>query len=210
MSTLDECMAQAEGRAACVTFATPGGIAAADRRITEEPRVPRDMDPQKAFMNNANRPLGETLTLTTRSGASVALPLIGMAIEKGFITSTDQLASDFITEWQADDRINITIEHLLDMRSGLVPVCFLPSTGDLGECANQGDAAAGGNIVFSVFLEIFAITTTNVPTPMRRIAIQHTQHVRSRRLQADLSRFSQKISVASFGPMAEPRGLATG
>ena len=34
------------------------------------------------------------------------------------------------------------------MRSGLVPVCFLPSTGNVGECANQSDAAAGGNIVF--------------------------------------------------------------
>ena len=74
--------------------------------------------------------------------------LIGIAIEKGFISSTDQLASDFITEWQADDRADITIEQLLDMRSGLVPVCFLPNTGDLGECTNQGDAAAGGNIVF--------------------------------------------------------------
>ena len=74
--------------------------------------------------------------------------LIGMAIEKEFITSTNQLASDFITEWQADDRINITIEQLLDMRSGLVPVCFLANSGALGECANQGDAAAGGNIVF--------------------------------------------------------------
>ena len=74
--------------------------------------------------------------------------LIGMAIEKEFITSTNQLASDFITEWQADDRINITIEQLLDMRSGLVPVCFLPDSGALGECTNQGDAAAGGNIVF--------------------------------------------------------------
>lgn len=74
--------------------------------------------------------------------------LIGMAIEKEFIASTNQLASDFITEWQADDRINITIEQLLDMRSGLVPVCFLANSGALGECANQGDAAAGGNIVF--------------------------------------------------------------
>jgi len=38
------------------------------RRITEEPRVPRDMDPQKAFMNNANRPLGETITYIRMRG----------------------------------------------------------------------------------------------------------------------------------------------
>lgn len=82
---------------------------------------------------------------TAKSFTSI---LIGMAIEKGFISSTSQLASDFITEWQADDRINITIEQLLDMRSGLVPACFLPSTSSLGECANSADAAAGGNIVF--------------------------------------------------------------
>lgn len=38
------------------------------RRITEEPRVPRSMDPQKAFMNNANRPLGETITYIRMRG----------------------------------------------------------------------------------------------------------------------------------------------
>ena len=56
--------------------------------------------------------------------------LIGIAIEKGFITSTEQLASDFITEWQVDDRINITIEQLLDMRSGLFLCAFyrVPAT----------------------------------------------------------------------------------
>ena len=44
-----------------------------------------------------------------------------MAIEQGLIESALQRASDFIDEWRADDRANITIQQILDMRSGLVP-----------------------------------------------------------------------------------------
>ena len=45
--------------------------------------------------------------------------LIGIAVEEGLINNIDQSASDFITEWQNDDRSNITIRSLLNMRSGL-------------------------------------------------------------------------------------------
>ena len=82
---------------------------------------------------------------TAKSFTSV---LIGIAIDKNLITSTDQPASDFITEWRSDARATVTIEQLLDMRSGLVPICFLQNTGALGECVNGSDAAAGGNIVY--------------------------------------------------------------
>ena len=115
--------------------------------LTSLGSYPGDQDPAFWTENYGTRDSASLMTSWSTAKSFTSM-LIGMAIEKGFITSTDQLASDFITEWQADDRINITIEQLLDMRSGLVPVCFLPSTGNLGECANQGDAAAGGNIVF--------------------------------------------------------------
>ncbi len=115
--------------------------------LTSLGSYPGDQDPAFWIENYGTRD-SASLTTSWSTAKSFTSILIGMAIEKGFITSTDQLASDFITEWQADDRINITIEQLLEMRSGLVPACFLPSTGNLGECANQGDAAAGGNIVF--------------------------------------------------------------
>jgi CubicO group peptidase (beta-lactamase class C family) len=35
------------------------------------------------------------------------------------------------------------------MRSGLVPICFIAETGSAGECQNESDGAAGGNIVFA-------------------------------------------------------------
>lgn len=108
---------------------------------------PGAQDPAFWVENYGSRDSSSLMTSWSTAKSFTSM-LIGIAIEKGFISSTDQLASDFITEWQADDRADITIEQLLDMRSGLVPVCFLPNTGDLGECMNQGDAAAGGNIVF--------------------------------------------------------------
>ena len=63
---------------------------------------------------------GQDDFVTSQSvGKSVTSLLIGIAVEEGLINSIDQSASDFITEWQNDDRSNITIRSLLNMRSGL-------------------------------------------------------------------------------------------
>ena len=83
---------------------------------------------------------------TAKSFTSV---LIGMAIEQGAIESTAQSASDFIDEWQADDRASITIQQLLDMRSGLVPKCSSFETAVVGECGDYLSASSGGNIVYA-------------------------------------------------------------
>ena len=83
---------------------------------------------------------------TAKSFTSV---LIGMAIEQGAIDSTTQSASDFIDEWEADDRASITIQQLLDMRSGLVPKCSSFETGVVGECSDYLSASSGGNIVYA-------------------------------------------------------------
>ncbi len=83
---------------------------------------------------------------TAKSFTSV---LIGMAIEQGAIDSTTQSASDFIDEWEADDRASIKIQQLLDMRSGLVPKCSSFETGVVGECSDYLSASSGGNIVYA-------------------------------------------------------------
>ena len=83
---------------------------------------------------------------TAKSFASV---LIGMAIEQGAIESTAQSASDFIDEWEADDRANITIQQLLDMRSGLVPQCSNFETAVVGECGDYPSASSGGDILYA-------------------------------------------------------------
>ena len=83
---------------------------------------------------------------TAKSFTSV---LIGMAIEQGAIESTAQSASDFIDEWEADDRASITIQQLLDMRSGLVPKCSSFETAVVGECSDYLSASSGGNIVYA-------------------------------------------------------------
>jgi len=83
---------------------------------------------------------------TAKSFTSV---LIGMAIEQGAIQSTSQSASDFIDEWEADDRANITIQQLLDMRSGLVPRCSSFETAVVGECSDYPSASSGGDILYA-------------------------------------------------------------
>ncbi|MFN8417495.1 MAG: serine hydrolase [Cytophagaceae bacterium] len=44
---------------------------------------------------------------------------LSVAISKGYISSVDQKASDFIPEWKQDGRSQITLRHLLMMQSGL-------------------------------------------------------------------------------------------
>jgi CubicO group peptidase (beta-lactamase class C family) len=83
---------------------------------------------------------------TAKSFTSV---LIGMAIEQGLIQSTSQPASEFIDEWEADDRASITIQQLLDMRSGLVPKCSSAEATVVGECGDYQSASSGGNIVYA-------------------------------------------------------------
>jgi CubicO group peptidase (beta-lactamase class C family) len=74
--------------------------------------------------------------------------LVAIAIEQGFIESIDQSASDFIDQWADDERAQISIRNLLDMRSGLPLICMNDNTGILGECTDNS-AGSGGNLVFS-------------------------------------------------------------
>ncbi len=56
---------------------------------------------------------------------SLAKPLgvvaVGRAIETGYIKSLDQSVADFIVEWQGTQKADITINHVLSMRTGLLP-----------------------------------------------------------------------------------------
>ncbi|MBT4164451.1 MAG: serine hydrolase, partial [Porticoccaceae bacterium] len=51
---------------------------------------------------------------TAKSFSSV---LVGIALEQGLITSLNESASVYITEWADDERATITLRQLLDMRS---------------------------------------------------------------------------------------------
>jgi len=50
---------------------------------------------------------------------SVIALAVGAAIADGTLPSVDMLASDYLTEWAADDRAQITLRQLLQMTSGL-------------------------------------------------------------------------------------------
>jgi len=59
------------------------------------------------------------LTGTASMHKSVLAVLIGIAIDQGFISSVDQSASDFLTEWANDQRSKITIRQMLQQSSGI-------------------------------------------------------------------------------------------
>ena len=112
---------------------------------------------QDAFINRDRY----SLTTSWSTAKSFISILIGIAIDQGYIESVDESVSTYITEWSNDDRDQITIRNLLDMRSGLPPLCaggyrpdneletcVSPSSygGDLVQVDNQLDACINRTI----------------------------------------------------------------
>lgn len=89
-----------------------------------------------------------SLATSWSTGKSFTSVLVGIAMEQGHIESLQQRASVFIQEWADDARNQITIRNLLDMRSGLVLICYDPTAGQLGTCSNAS-SGSGGNLVLS-------------------------------------------------------------
>ena len=74
--------------------------------------------------------------------------VIGIAIDDGLIDSIDEVASNYIYEWENDERSYITIRDLLNMRSGLVPICrdySNPENADPIICESY--AGSGGDLL---------------------------------------------------------------
>lgn len=66
---------------------------------------------------------------------SLAKPLgviaMGRAIELGYVKNLDQPVSDFIIEWKGSDKDSISIRHVLDMRTGLLPQGYAPDASNV-------------------------------------------------------------------------------
>jgi CubicO group peptidase (beta-lactamase class C family) len=73
--------------------------------------------------------------------------LLGIAVEQGTIVSPQDNVSRYLSEWASDARSTITLKDVLDMRSGLVPICAKSGTNQLEEC--QTTPRAGGDLVYA-------------------------------------------------------------
>ena len=62
----------------------------------------------------------ESIATSWSTAKSFTSALMGIAIDKGYVSSEYVPAAEFITEWAGDDRKNITIKNLLQMSSGLI------------------------------------------------------------------------------------------
>ncbi len=73
--------------------------------------------------------------------------LFGIAIEQGAINSPQSQVALYISDWGTDEKASITLQDVLDMRSGLVPICSKSRTSQLQECL--GSATTGGDLVYA-------------------------------------------------------------
>ena len=105
-----------------------------------------DLSRLEALFGNKN---ANSYVTSWSSSKSFVSFLIGIAEEDELISSINDSASIFIQEWANDDRSSITIKNLLDMRSGLDPMCFDDDLGSLDTCKNTSDSSSGGDLVFS-------------------------------------------------------------
>ncbi len=81
-------------------------------------------------------------------GKSFTSIIFGIAEYKGLL-SINSYASAHINEWLGDERANITIKNLLDMRSGLNRGCYSAIEPDeIGECTGSL-GSSGGDIVIA-------------------------------------------------------------
>lgn len=118
----------ADGPSPPLPDAAPGTRAIAAEAIAEAQAYAEEYD-SIAFLVAVNGQLelehyGEGYDRTTIvDSQSMHKGLLGvvvaLAADKGFISSLDQPASDYITTWAGDARQDITVGQLLDMTSGL-------------------------------------------------------------------------------------------
>ena len=73
--------------------------------------------------------------------------LIGIAIDKGYIESIEESASNYINEWENDARSEIKIKDLLNMRSGLVPICRNDEDGVSTPIICTSFPSSGGDLI---------------------------------------------------------------
>ena len=73
--------------------------------------------------------------------------LLGIAVDQGSIASPQDNVSRYLSEWASDARSTITLKEVLDMRSGLVPICAKSGTNQLEEC--HATPRAGGDLVYA-------------------------------------------------------------
>lgn len=62
----------------------------------------------------------ESIATSWSTAKSFTSALMGIAIDKGYVSSEYAPAAEFITEWAGDNRKNMTIKNLLQMSSGLI------------------------------------------------------------------------------------------
>jgi CubicO group peptidase (beta-lactamase class C family) len=59
-------------------------------------------------------------------GKSFASALMGVALEEGLVSSLDETTGQYFSEWAGTERENITIRHLMTLRTGLEADCLGP------------------------------------------------------------------------------------
>ena len=73
--------------------------------------------------------------------------LVGIAIDRGYMESIEESASNYIYEWENDARSEIKIKDLLNMRSGLVPICRNDEDGVTTPIICTSFPSSGGDLI---------------------------------------------------------------
>jgi CubicO group peptidase (beta-lactamase class C family) len=121
-------------------------------------------DTEKANLINANSVLTDSfleekmgavnsnsLVTSWSMGKSFTSIIFGIAETQGLL-SINSRASDYLNEWTTDERRNITIKNLLDMRSGLYQGCYdITEADQVGNCSElpASQSVGGGDIVLA-------------------------------------------------------------
>jgi len=92
----------------------------------------------------------DSIATSWSTAKSFTSALVGIAIEKGFVSSVDASAAEFISDWSEDEKANITLKDLLLMSSGLVEDGNDSTSMYIGVNDENGIYNAVDNVLFSI------------------------------------------------------------
>jgi len=117
------------------------GITEQEKQTLIENNVPQEIYENFAFRDSFS------LASSWSVAKSFVSILIGIAIDKGLINSIDEQAANYIYEWENDERSSISIKDLLNMRSGLVPICSDYEIDNVSPIICESYAGSGGDLL---------------------------------------------------------------
>ncbi|MCY4656339.1 MAG: serine hydrolase [Gammaproteobacteria bacterium] len=100
----------------------------------------------------------ENLVTSWSVGKSVTSMMMGIALEQQYLSGLDQSLSDYLTEWRGTPKDQITIDHMMTLKTALETV----DAGQLYQAADQLEFSKDRNLIGTPGQELYTYSNADV------------------------------------------------